>query len=93
MSFSNKMFISIYWNIEQFIINMCFIATIQYGDYNPKWPTRNVLRFIFQPLFHRYWIFSVFFYSSKDKESKSDIFYKYGIQVGGSNLRWMPKKV
>ena len=33
--------------------------------------------------------FSVY-YRSKDKESKSDILHKYGIQLGGSNLRWMP---
>ena len=32
MSFSNKMFISIYRNVEQFIINMRFNATNQYGD-------------------------------------------------------------
>ena len=41
MSLSNKMFISFNWNVEQFIINMCFNATIQYNDYNPKRPTRN----------------------------------------------------
>ena len=74
MSFINKMFIYIYSNVEQFTVKMCFNATIRYGDYNPKWPTRNVLRLIYLSRYSTIDenIFSVY-YSSKDEESKSDI--------------------
>ena len=33
------------------------------------------------------------YYRSKDKESKFDILYKYEIQLGGSNLRLMPRNI
>ena len=35
-------------------------------------------------------IFFSVYYSSTDKESKSDILHKFGIQLGSSNLRWIP---